>query len=203
MLALLLLNGALPRPALVKRLARGCRALVCADGGARHAARLGLRPDFVVGDMDSLPSPLPRSWKKTLYWCDFDPERSDLEKALSFLSELGCARLYVAGALGGRLDHALVNLKVLEAFAVRTPTALLDEGLAQGLGPGKYRLALEPGTTFSLLAATKTARVTLEGARYPLSRSLLRPGSRGLSNQAVGPVALTIHSGRLWVVTPA
>lgn len=201
MLALLLLNGGLPRPALVKRLARDCRVLVCADGGARHAAQLGLKPDFVVGDMDSLPSPLPPAWKKTLYWCDFDPERSDLEKALGFLLELGCSRLYVAGALGGRLDHALVNLSVLGAFAARTPTALLDEGLAQSFGPGKYRLALAAGATFSLLAFMKTARVTLEGARYPLRKSILRPGSRGLGNKAVGAVILTIHSGRLWVVS--
>jgi hypothetical protein len=46
------------------------------------------------------------------------------------------------------------------------------------------------------------ARVTLSGVRYPLSRAVLLPGSRGLSNVARGSVSLVVHSGRVWAMSP-
>ncbi|MBI5240948.1 MAG: thiamine diphosphokinase [Elusimicrobia bacterium] len=200
--ALLLLNGDIPVPALVRRVARRCSFIVCADGGARHAARLGLRPAVVVGDMDSLPKPLPRSWRGTSFVCDFDEDSSDFEKALDFLAETGCERLYVAGLLGGRLDHALVNLAVAESYGSQASLVVVDRGLATLMGPGRRRFALKKGGLVSLLAAGKGARVSVAGVRYPLKRALLKPGGRGLSNVAAGAVSLAVHSGRVWVMTP-
>jgi thiamine pyrophosphokinase len=198
---LILLNGELSDAALVKRLARRCGAVICADGGARHAAKLGLEPHFVVGDMDSLPKPLPASWRKTVYWCDFDESRSDFEKALDFARDIGCDRLYVAGATGGRLDHELVNVSVAAREGRRAPLAMVGRGVAQLVGPGRCPVPAAKGKTFSLLAAGGPALVTLAGARYPLKRSRLVPGSRGLSNLSAGSPSLTVHSGWVWLVT--
>jgi thiamine pyrophosphokinase len=200
--ALLLLNGEIPDAGLVKRLAKRCALLVCADGGARHAARLGLRPDAVVGDMDSVPKPLPRGWRGTTFLCDFDEDSSDFEKALAFVARVGCVRLYVAGILGGRLDHALVNLALAQAWGSRRSLVIVDRGLATLLGPGRYALAVKRGGLLSLLAATSRANLSVSGVRYPLRRAVLAPGGRGLSNVARGPVALTVHSGRVWVMSP-
>lgn len=199
--ALLLLNGELPDPALVRRLAGRCGLVFCADGGARHAEQLGLEPDFVVGDMDSLPAPLPAKWRKTVYWCDFDEQRSDFEKALCFARDMGCSRLYVAGALGGRVDHAMVNLALAQEYGRALAILLVDRGVAEMLGPGRYRLGLPAGAKLSLLAAAGAARVTTTGLRYPLKRALLKPGSRGLSNVVTGKVTVTVHSGCLWAMS--
>jgi thiamine pyrophosphokinase len=200
--ALLLLNGDIPDAGLVRRLARRCVFLVCAGGGARHAARLGLRPDVVVGDMDSVPKPLPRSWHSTRFLCDFDEDSSDFEKALAFAARAGCPRLYVAGILGGRLDHALVNLALAQAWGSRRSLVIVDRGLATLLGPGRYRIPAKRGEVLSLLAATARARLSVSGVRYPLRQAALVPGGWGLSNMARGPVALTVHSGRVWVMSP-
>jgi thiamine pyrophosphokinase len=200
--ALLLLNGEVPDPVLVRRLAKRCSVLICADGGARHAVRLGLRPDAVVGDMDSVPRPLPRSWRGTSFLCDFDDDASDFEKALAFAARAGCSRLYVAGILGGRLDHALVNLALAKAWGCRRSLVIVDRGLATLLGPGRYRLPVKRGELVSLLAATEKAKLSVSGVRYPLRRASLAPGGRGLSNVAQGPVALTVHAGRVWAMAP-
>ena len=199
---LLLLGGDLPDPALVRRAARASRLLVCADGGLRHAARLGLPARFVVGDMDSLPRPLPRR-KETTYWCDFDQGRSDFEKALAFLDEIGCPDAFVAGALGGRLDHAVVNLALAERASAARRHVLLDRGTAEVLGPGRRRLALRAGAPFSVCALAPGAVVSISGARYPLKRFRLLPGSRGLSNAAAKRPVLTVHSGRVWLAAPS
>ncbi len=197
---LILLNGELAPSAALRRLARSARGVLCADGGLRHAAALRLRPDFVVGDMDSLPKPLPR-FPDAVYWCDFDADRSDFEKALDLALDLGCERAYVAGALGGRLDHMLVNLALVERYSARLDVELVDaSGRARLLGPGRHALETPRGRSFSLLAAPK-AVVTLAGARYPLRRFRLEAGSRGLSNVALGRPALTVHKGRVWALT--
>lgn len=199
---LLILNGEVGDPARVRRLAGKCRAVVCADGGVRHAVRLGLKPRFVVGDMDSLPPFAPGSKKlrKTVYWCDFDENRSDLEKALDFIREIGTGPLWVAGARGGRFDHELINLKVLERQAGRIDITLIGDALdSRLLAPGAYRVAMEKGAGFSL-AAVVPSRVTLAGAKFPLKGHALPPGARGLSNIALGPVRLKVTAGLLWLV---
>lgn len=196
---LLFLNGELREPAAAKALARRADAVVCADGGSRHAKALGLIPDVIVGDMDSLPRPLPRSWKKTAYLCDFDENRSDLDKALDFLESSGISKAWIAGALGGGLDHELVNLAALESRGGKLELVVIGGGTARLLGPGRHALALRRGERFSLLAAPR-ASATLTGARYGLRREALTRGSRGLGNSALGRTVLTVHSGRVWLI---
>lgn len=200
--ALILLNGEMRDPKSARAAARHAGAVICADGGARHAVALGVRPDYVVGDMDSLPKSLPKTWKKTLYWCDFDPERSDLDKALDFARSLGASAVLIAGVLGGGLDHELVNFAALEESAAGLDLAVIDGGVARLLGPGRHVLALKKGARFSLLAAPR-ARLSLAGARFLLKKEVLRRGSRGLGNRASGRAVLTVHQGRVWVVDAA
>jgi thiamine pyrophosphokinase len=199
---LLLLNGELREAAAVKALARRADAVLCADGGARHAVKLGLVPDAVVGDMDSLPKPLPKKWRRTAFVCDFDENRSDLDKALDFAEASGARRLWIAGALGGGLDHELVNLAALETRGGKLEIVVIGGGAARLLGPGRHALTLRRGERFSLLAAPR-ARVALTGARYPLRGETLSRGSRGLGNRAEGRVVLTVRSGRVWLVASA
>lgn len=174
--------------------------MLCADGGARHAKALGLVPRWVVGDMDSLPKPRPKAWKDVVYWCDFDQERSDLDKALDFARRAGARRVYVAGALGGGLDHELVNLSVLEESSRGLEIVVAGGGEARLLGPGVHRPALREGRRFSLLAAPR-ATVTLTGARFGLKGEPLRRGSRGLGNRSEGRVVLRVSIGRVWLVS--
>ncbi len=197
--ALILLNGEMRDPKSVRSAAKAADAVICADGGSRHAKTLGIIPGFIVGDMDSLPRPLPRTWKKTVYWSDFGADRSDLNKALDFASSLGARRAIVAGALGGGLDHEMINLAVLEKEAKDLELTVIDGGTARLLGPGRHRLSLKKGARFSLLAAPR-ARLSLSGARYRLKNEVLARGSRGLGNRAEGAVTLVVLEGRVWAI---
>jgi len=197
--ALIVLNGELLDARAARKAARRSEWLIFADGGARHAATLRLTPDFVVGDMDSLPRSLARSGVKFLN--DPDQDRSDLDKALDLARRLGADRVFVAAARGGGLDHELVNFAVLEK-AVGLDVLVVDGGAARLLGPGRHRLAVKKGGRFSLLAAPR-AQVTLTGARFSLKDEVLRRGSRGLGNRAEGAVTLTVRTGRVWVVDAA
>lgn len=199
--ALILLNGDLRDPRTVRAAARRADAVICADGGARHAVALRFRPDYIVGDMDSVPKSLPKEWTKTQYRRDLDPDRSDLDKALGLARSIGARVVWLAGVLGGGLDHELVNFAAIEEGGRGLDLTVIDGGTARLLGPGRHRLAFKTGARFSLLAAP-SARLTLTGARFVLKNEVLRRGSRGLGNRAEGKVILTVLKGRVWVVAP-
>ncbi|MDP3542242.1 MAG: thiamine diphosphokinase [Elusimicrobiota bacterium] len=214
--ALIFLNGELRDPRGARAAARRADWTICADGGARHAAALRVRPDFVVGDMDSMPrrkrpsrhritfiKPRPKrpSRHRITFIDDPDQSRSDLDKALGLARRLGARRVVVAAARGGGLDHELVNFAVLEK-AERLDVLVIDGGTARLLGPGRHRLALKKGARFSLLAAPR-ARLSLSGARFALKNERLVRGSRGLGNRAEGVVVLTVREGRVWAVDAA
>lgn len=200
--ALLVLNGPISDPAAVKRRAAAAGFVVCADGGAKVAQRLGLRPRVVIGDFDSLPKPLPK-WKGATYVFDGDEDLSDFEKALRFLEEGGAGAAWVVGLWGGRPDHQLVNLAVFEKWSARLALASVDPGWSAVLGPGKHVLPCPKGARLSLVAAGPSATVTTSGLRYPLKAFRLEKGSRGLSNEAVStPVELRVLKGRVWVSLP-
>lgn len=199
--ALILLNGELIDPRAARAAARLADWTICADGGARHAAALRLTPDFVVGDMDSMPRRERPSRHRITFINDPDQGRSDLDKALDLARRLGAARVLVAAARGGGLDHELVNFAVLEK-AEGLDVLVVDGGTARLLGPGRHRLALKRGARFSLLAAPR-ARLSLSGARFSLKDERLRRGSRGLGNRAVGLVVVTVREGRVWAIDAA
>lgn len=200
--ALLILNGPVTDPAAVRRRAAAAGFVVCADGGAKVAQKLGLKPRVVIGDFDSLPKPLPR-WKGTTWLFDGDEELSDFEKALRFLHEGGAGAAWVVGLWGGRPDHQLVNLAVFERWSGKLALAAVDPGWAVVAGKGRHKVPCPAGATLSLIPAGPSAVVSASGLKYPLRRTRLTRSSRGLSNRAeASPVELTVHAGSLWVALP-
>lgn len=196
---LILLNGELGPAGPVRRAAGECRIVVCADGGARHAAKLGLKPRLIIGDMDSLPRRLP-AWRDTVYLCDFDPDCSDFEKALRFAREREFSEAWVAGGIGD-LGHTLVNFAVAERHSSAIAVRFVGAPAARLLEPGSHRLPAKRGARLTLLAASDRAKVTTRGLLFPLCSEWLERGSRGLSNRATAArVLLRVHQGRVWAI---
>ena len=189
--------------------------VVAADGGARHAATLGMPIDVWVGDGDSIDPdtlgalaaagvPLERSRQ--------DKDESDTELAILAALRRGAAGLVVVGALGGaRVDHALANigLLALPQLADR-PAVLIDAGsrisLIRAPGPDgtAVRRALigREGDLVSLLPMGRgVVGVTTAGLAYPLVDEPLPEGpARGLSNVRAAQEATVVLRGGLLLV---
>jgi len=191
-------------------------AVIAADGGYARAVALGLAPDVLVGDLDSLaPDALANAENAGVRIERFaaHKDESDAELALLEAVTLGATRVTVLGAFGGpRLDHALANLWLLaHPRLVGLDLVLLDAGARAGLltGPGPDGAAVELalpgrlGAIVSLLPFGGDAEgITTHGLEYPLRDEPLRIGpARGLSNVRVAPDAsVALRSGRLLVV---
>lgn len=192
MRAVIFANGDPPDRATAQRLVRGADLVIAADGGCRHALSLGITPQVVIGDLDSLEPALRAQLAEAgTRFLTYSPEKdeTDLELALLYAAEQGAEEVAVLGAVGSRIDQTLANLLLLtrpalagasvrivtgrqEAFLVR------DEELVEG----------RPGDTVSLIPIGGDARgVTAEGFRWPLANETLQFGStRGVSNVLLG-----------------
>lgn len=197
----------------------GIGIVVAADGGADRALRLGLPPDLVVGDMDSLPAARVdalRSQGTEIVLVPAEKDESDMELALLAAIERGATGIVVLGAFGGeRLDHALANVGLLAMPALAgADVALLDARtrVTAIVAPGPDGKAVErtlvgrPGDLVTLLPlGAEAAGVTTEGLRYPLDGEPLHPGpARGLSNVRTAPTArVRVAAGFLVIVETA
>lgn len=85
--------------------------VICADGGLRHAQRLGIVPDMVIGDLDSGVEKYPDSIQHKIYPSEKD--KTDTNLCLDYIIENGYDEVVILGGLGGRLDHEFSNYCLL------------------------------------------------------------------------------------------
>jgi len=81
--------------------------LIAADSGLVHAERAGLKPDWIIGDMDSLndDSRLAAYLPNRVIRFEQDKDYTDTELAFSHAAEQGCDDIWIIGGGGGRIDH--------------------------------------------------------------------------------------------------
>lgn len=177
--------------------------LICADGGRTIAEQFGLRPDWYVGDNDSGGS--PDGVPATLLPCEKDV--SDLEMAVQEAYAAGCREMILVGCSGGRADHYLANLGLLEQIHDLGCTGyLLDRcNEVRFFAPGSYRIENLPRYHyFGIIPLDACVTdVTLRGVKYPLTHFTLHRGStRSISNEILpGETAeITIGTGRVLLV---
>lgn len=179
--------------------------VIAVDGGYSHLRNLGVVPDYVLGDFDSLGY-VPEGENVESH--PVHKDKSDLELALDLVGEHGFESAVIYGALGRRLDHTVANLQMCARFA--------EAGLAIELvgaenvvsilaGPGKLELpALARGTVSVFSAVDESRGVTEWGLEYPLENATLTNRTTlGLSNELVGrPAGVSVESGSLYVFHP-
>lgn len=184
--------------------------LVAADSGACWLDELGVTPDLLVGDLDSIGEPLLRRLEAAGVPIErhaADKDESDAELALTRAAASGADAIVILGALSGkRLDHELANLLLLADPAWSGRDLLIVRGATtvRALhGGASLELTGQPGDMVTLLPVSGDAQgVTTDGLRYPLADEELRLGrSRGLSNvvERAG-ASVWLGSGTLLVV---
>lgn len=202
--ALVVGNGEPPSPALLAQLMAGQPLLLCADGGANTARRCGYRPDYVVGDLDSVAPEVTRDLPPgRAVRIDADDTGTDLQKVLRHAVSLGVTEAVLTGVTGRRTDHTLWNLSLLKAFADRLRLRVTDDYCHIYLIPRRVRFAAQPGQKVSLCPLGGPVRgVWTAGLRWQLAGAALVPGERdGISNEVVdSPVTVQALDGDLLLV---
>lgn len=208
---LLVIGGSAPSPRCLSHISP-FELVICADSGVDHARLLGLKPDHVLGDMDSI-SDDSRAWAASLdahfVVADRDKDQTDTELALAAIATMRPRALTVLWGGGDRIDHVLGVM----AAVVAPPLSALDRidlWIANDLihvlhGPRTIDLDSPIGTTVSLVPlAGPVAGVTTAGLQWDLNDETLRTDqARGVSNVIVDSARIDIRTGVLAAIIPA
>lgn len=147
--------------------------IICCDGGMHHAKALGITPDYIVGDFDSVrPEVLEEYRNMGISLRQFPTHKNETDMQLGMLLalELGATELVLIGGIGDRFDHTLANAHLL--------LYLLKKGVRGILVNEKNRVELidkevtlygKAGDLVSTIPLSMQVEgVTLEGLEYPL-----------------------------------
>lgn len=172
--------------------------LVAADGGADRTLRIGLSPEAVIGDMDSISPAARAAISPDRLFAVPDQDTTDFEKCLSAIS---APLILAVGFSGPRADHAMAVCNAL----VRAPAqrciviGATDIVLA---APLRLDLPLRAGTRVSLFPMAEVSGES-RGLEWPIGGLDFAPGGRiGTSNRATGPVSLSFPKPGMLVILP-
>jgi len=175
--------------------------VIAADGGLVHTKALGLTPQVVLGDFDSLGY-TPEGANS------FPVEKDDTDAMLAVRKGLGlgCDRFLLYGSLDGpRLDHTVANFQVLQFLADRGATGYLigKDHIVTLVKNGQISFSAAAEGIVSVFCMGKDAKgVTIEGLQYTLDNGALSPGfPLGVSNHFIGkPAKIAVKDGSLLII---
>lgn len=204
---LILANGELPDLNKARSLIRGDDYVICADGGTRHAETLGIRPNLIIGDMDSAEQDALRHFRENgaiIEAFSQDKNETDLELAIGRALALIPKQILIVAALGGRLDQTLANIALLGDTRHSSIDIRLDDGVEEiFLCRDQIQVHGRSGDIVSLIPwQGSVSEVETKDLKWPLRKETLYPNkTRGVSNEMLTETAsVSIGSGLLLVV---
>ena len=197
-------NGNLPNLEKARTLLRPDDFIICADGGTRHALALGLTPNVIVGDMDSLPANFQTStFNGEIVLYPKDKNETDLELAIDHAVSLNPDQILILAALGGRMDQTLANIALLADPRLSTFDIRLSDSVEEiFFCRDQAKVEGRSGDIVSLIPwQGEVTGVFTENLRWHLHHETLYPDkTRGISNEMTADVAtIQIRSGLLLI----
>ena len=191
--------------------------IIAADSGYNNASRLGVRPGLLLGDLDSIdrkklaPDELEHIEKIIVPAIKDD---TDTQLAVDTAISRGADEIYIIGGLGGRLDHTLSSVFLLEYIADRGADAVMTDGQSRVrvMKTAGEPISLEIPKTFdgtdgfkylSIVSLTDECEgVRISGVFYPLDGvTLERRYSYAVSNEITSDSAeITLERGTMLVI---
>lgn len=179
--------------------------IIAADGGLRALEELGIKPDLLMGDLDSLGAhPLPDGVPLEKHPVEKDDTDTGIALAQGYA--MGYRDFALYGCAGGRVDHLIANFQSMCRYSMLGAAVRLiaPEYDAYALSNGGIALPHRPaGTTVSIFChGSKAEGVTLRGLYYPLDGyTLTCDHPLGVSNQHTEEEAeVIVQSGTLLII---
>lgn len=181
--------------------------IISCDGGMRHTKKLGIVPNYILGDFDSAEPDVIKYYKDMEIEFRQFPEKkdeTDMELSLGLAIDINADDIVIMGGIGSRLDHTLANVHLLyTALKKGVRARLVNENNCAELIDSSIEIDGEKGDIVSILPISMTVKgITHIGMEYPLNNAELSIDSpRGISNVMLGDKAYTtISEGLLLVI---
>ncbi|HHT49913.1 MAG TPA: thiamine diphosphokinase [Eubacteriaceae bacterium] len=181
--------------------------VICADGGANHLKKLGIIPNTIIGDLDSI------SIKDLEYYKNLEVEiikyptkkdETDTQLAIQYATTLPIKEIVLLGVIGDRIDHSLGNIYLMEDIVLKgLRVSIINENNIVYLINKEIEIYGLIGEVVSLLPySDKVTGILSEGLEYPLyNKDMIKSNPYGISNVINKKrVKISIQSGLLLVI---
>ncbi len=192
---LIVSGGDAPDPVFLLARAKKARMIIAADRGAGYCLRAGVRPDVVVGDMDSISPSARREVERSgvpLIQHSTEKDQTDTQLALDIALDRGAGCIEMVACTGDRFDHSLANVHLLyAALKAGVDAAILAPSHRIFLVDSEAGIDGMKGAILSLLPLSLEAKgVILSGFQWPLEDAVMEVGNPyGISNRIVSEQA--------------
>ncbi|WP_314961237.1 thiamine diphosphokinase [Peptostreptococcus stomatis] len=182
--------------------------IIAVDGGANHLYRLGIMPNYILGDLDSIEDDIREYYEASDVVFKKLPTKkneTDAELAVWLVEEVGLLGIDIYAALGGRIDHELANIQLLYYILDRGmyPRIISEHEEIYILKNDEMTLKGNVGDIVSILPIRGDARgITLVNMEYSVEELDLKYSvTRGISNVMVAQDAyINVRDGCLLVI---
>ncbi|MBQ8965349.1 thiamine diphosphokinase [Ruminococcus sp.] len=176
--------------------------VICADKGLALAQELGVKPDLILGDFDSLGH-MPEGENVLTY--PIEKDDTDLMLAVETAFDKGFTDFCIYGACGGRLDHMIGNISCLAMIAEKGGKGVIigDDDIISLHCSGEHRFPSREGFSLSLFAySPEVTGLTITGTKYTAENcTLTNSVTLGVSNEITADEAVVrFDEGRLLVI---
>ena len=175
--------------------------IIAADAGYIMTEKLGITPDIILGDFDSLGF-VPDA--KDIIKHPVKKDDTDMLLAVKTGLGRGFKRFVIYGGVGGRLDHTLANLQTLSFIVSNGGVGFLcgDDFTAMALSSGSVKFSDEAKGSISVFSATTDCEVTERNLLYGLENAKITfDFPLGVSNEFIGEEAeIKVHNGIAYII---
>jgi thiamine pyrophosphokinase len=181
--AALIANGAIHNPSALASRIKHYQEIIAVDGGLYYLDLMGICPDLIVGDLDSIPQELLKKYSHVpIHSLSIDKDKTDLEWAVELLiAKSEIEKITIFGALEKRSDHALGNLHILRRYPRRV--SIESETELIFAIQGKSEISCKIGQTISFIPlGGPVTGVTSKGLKWELFNASFDKNFMSISN---------------------
>ena len=201
---IIIANGKSPTKKVVEYFySKGFSTIICADGGANSAKKLGVNQDFIIGDLDSIDQQVLKYFQSESKVIKIKRQNdTDVEKCLKFAIKKGFKEVVLLGVTGDRLDHTICNLGIIIKFFNKIKIHISAENSFLSAFNKTVIIKSKINETVSLYAFNKQTFITSKGLQYPLQKSNLAFGEKeSTSNVSISEmIELKIIGGIVFII---
>jgi len=202
MKGILFTGGSAPEHKLVKKEFVDADLIVAADSGFDSAIKMGIKPDIIIGDMDSIENVkiMNQYSEDRILKFSKDKDETDTELGIKYLNDHKYDEIILIGGGGGRMDHFLAIVLLFDREI--SPNIWYTHTTRFQKITGSCKISLEVGSLVSFFpAGSDICRMKSSGLKWSLNGLIWRRGDMGISNIVTNnPFFIDMVEGRLIMV---
>ena len=178
--------------------------IVAVDSGTEQAYKLFLKPDLIIGDLDSIDEKtIKRAEKDEVQILKYETNKNetDFELALKYVIDKEIKDITIIGGEYGEIDHLFGVLTVIISFQEDQKISWIHKDQTV-LIPNSKKITIGSNVEFSILPFTNLKNLNISGAQWNLDNENIEFGkSVTLRNISIdNDIEVSVEDGKFCLI---